>query len=71
MKCRICDCTNIETTVKVVYNNRVVHSCFSGLKAERWAIDNIKTPCVIRFIYICSKCGCEDFKCERVFTDKL
>lgn len=71
LSCRLCSATNIETEVRVVFNNRIIFTSNSGLKSWDWAIDNYKTPCTLRYTYVCNKCGYSTVIAERFLDDKL
>lgn len=70
LECKMCG-SGYSTKVRVVFKSKVVHVSESGIKAANWAVENLRTPCVLNYIYVCNKCGYEEFKCDRFCTDKL
>ena len=71
LTCKLCHNPIVDTQVWVIFNNKIVHKDGSALKVMDWALDNLKTPCVLRYIYVCGKCGFEDHKFDKYFSDRL
>ncbi len=69
--CPMCNNATINPEVHLMYKNQFLKCFQSALKAMNYALDTSSTPCILRYIYTCQKCGYEDIKLERYYDEKL
>lgn len=69
--CKLCRNPNIETYVRVIFNGSEIYRNESAIKAANWALDHLKTPCVLSYVYTCGKCKYEECKLDRYYDDKV
>jgi len=69
--CKLCNKNSVTPVVQIIYNNRTVHTNESAIKAENWALEEMVTPCIVRYKYVCGNCNYQEINLERLYSDKL
>ena len=64
LTCTVCSNADILTEVRVIHNSRIVYKSESGLQSYSWATENERTPFILRYTYVCNRCGYEDQKLD-------
>lgn len=67
--CKFCKSSDIEMIVKVIHNQKSIFNSKSGIKAFDWAIEHFKTPCILRYVYVCNNCKSEDHKLDKFIRE--
>lgn len=67
MKCTICLKNTLDPKVQVIYHGKIVADFPTAMKAQDYAIDHLRTPCILRYVYECSNCKKFDVKNSRVY----
>ena len=68
MKCSICEANTVQPKVLLIYQNKVLSEFESAMKAQDYAQEFMKYPCILRYIYECTHCRKTDVKLDRVYN---